>query len=314
MNSRPSKTPLRVRAPAKLNLSLEVLGRRADGFHDIRTLMCAIRLEDTVELVPTEPSGADDAASVELLAVSGPESAGVPTDGSNIVVKALERLQAESGCPRGAVVRLHKRVPNQAGLGGGSSDAAAALHAANHAWGIGWSVERLAQLAAKIGSDLPFFVHMIAPWFGSRPARFAAACTGRGEIVRTVPSIGGAACVVLKPPFGLSTPLIYQSLAAQGYDGATGGLTDAAEAALASGNWAAVVRAMGNTLQRAAMAVEPLLQRTVEVFSTLPVLGHQLSGSGSAYFALCESHAVARRVAATLRSRGIGNVFATATY
>ena len=151
------------RAPAKLNLYFEVLGRRSDGFHDVESLMVPLRLADSIALTPTLPTGDGPSGEITLdIRTSFPlrvplESPRVPSGSANLVVKALERLHERSGCSLGARVELVKRIPLAAGLGGGSSDAAAALALANRAWDLRWPINRLVEVAAEIGSDVPFF-------------------------------------------------------------------------------------------------------------------------------------------------------------
>ena len=331
--------PIRLHAPAKLNLTLEVLGKRDDGFHSLRTVMCAIRLSDTLELSLTTHK------SVRLVSVSGPTSGGIPQDGSNLVVRTLEELQREIGCPWGIDVRLHKRIPSQAGLGGGSSDAAAALVGANLLWELGLSAEELAGIGARRGSDIPFFAHVIAskyeksgrdkkcvkpqassqrPKTGHKRHLNTAICTGKGENVALSHAASGAPCVIVKPSFGLSTPLVFQTWAQNGYhpdcsQQASSGCCEGGDAtgvvtSLAAGDWHRLQQDMGNDLQAPAMQLEPRLEMLKYLFTRLPVLAHQLSGSGSAYFGLCDSWREASRVAAMLRAQQVGDVFVTATW
>ncbi len=357
MQEPPTPPSIRLHAPAKLNLTLEVLGKREDGFHSLRTVMCAIRLCDTLELLPSQEEGA-----IRLLSVSGPTSGGIPLDKSNLVVRVLEELQEEAGCPQGADVRLHKRIPSQAGLGGGSSDAAAALVAANYGWGLGLATERLAEVGGRLGSDIPFFVHVIAsryafeqreplvvigptekeikksrekkcvkpqtglrcPQQRTKRTYSMAVCEGRGERVALHPSVGGVPCLIVKPPFGLPTPLVFQTWGKNDYDphcslrassgcdagGDAEGLTEA----LAQGAWQQLQQHMGNCLQAPAVQLEPRLEKLRHLFAQLPVLAHQLSGSGSAYFGLCGSWREAHRAAARLRAQRVGDVFVTTTW
>ncbi len=146
-----------------MNLSLCLQGRRDDGYHELETVMLALRFYDELQLEAAEDG-------VLELTVSGADD--VPTDERNLVIRA-ERLRTATGCSRGGKVRLTKRIPSQAGLGGGSSDAAAALVAGNRLWALGLSADQLSTIAATLGSDVPFFL-----------APRAAVCTGRGEQVR----------------------------------------------------------------------------------------------------------------------------------
>src|SRR6476660_2013765 len=144
-----------IRAPAKLNLFLDVLGRRGDGFHDLETLMVPVRLADQVTLSPTQPTS-HQPGEIQFTARtcwpirSAHDLPNVPSGADNLVVKALKLFQERSGCSFGARVELVKRIPMAAGMGGGSSDAAAALRLAKHAWQVSWTDDRLGALAAEL--------------------------------------------------------------------------------------------------------------------------------------------------------------------
>src|SRR5438874_4139070 len=149
-----------LRAPAKVNLFLEVVGKRADGFHAVNTLMVAVSLVDTLEFASADDGLLDLTCSDPALSV-GPE---------NLVVRAANVLRRHTGSRAGAAICLTKRIPMQAGLGGGSSDAAATLVGLNRLWGLNLGADVLTTLAASLGSDVAFFLDGPAAW-----------CTGRGE-------------------------------------------------------------------------------------------------------------------------------------
>ena len=178
-----SAVDLVVQAPAKLNLFFEVLAKRSDGYHEIETLMCPIDLYDTLHF-QEDPSGQLELRCRRVFGAGGPSGRGldeVPEGPDNLVVRAVELVRRRTGVRRGAKLRLVKRIPAAAGLGGGSSDAAAALVAANEGWRLGRSRDELAQWAAELGSDVPFFL-----------AGGPAVCRGRGERVTPVAGLGGA--------------------------------------------------------------------------------------------------------------------------
>ncbi|MGL4513308.1 MAG: 4-(cytidine 5'-diphospho)-2-C-methyl-D-erythritol kinase [Lacipirellulaceae bacterium] len=296
-----------VLAPAKLNLTLEVGDRRADGYHEVQTLIVPLRWGDTLLV---ERRG--DSPDIEL-AVTGPQATiDVPTDERNLVVKALGALREAFGVAWGARATLVKRVPSQAGLGGGSSDAAAALVAGASVWGLlrGAGRERrvaeLSAVAARIGSDVPFFVHAIAG------GASAAICRGRGERVEVREAAGGVPVVVVKPSAGLSTAAVFAESRADPRAG-LGGDSAAAVDALEWRDWRGLRRACGNALAPAAERLAPWLAEVLQRMDRVPTIVNQMSGSGSACFALCPTIDEARRLAARLRSdRGI-EVFVTAT-
>jgi len=176
-------------APAKVNLTLKVLGKREDGFHALESLMVPLDLADT--------STFERADDYNLLC----DTPGVPLDESNLVTKAVRIFQQRTGKPCGWKVTLEKKVPHGAGLGGGSSDAATALLALNELEDAGLGNDALAEMSATIGSDIPFFIY-----------QQACLIEGRGERVTPVdiPELKGVKILLLKPRFGVDTPEAYQ--------------------------------------------------------------------------------------------------------
>ncbi len=264
-------------APAKVNLFLEVLGQRPDGFHEVQTLILAVDLFDTLE-VRDDPSG-------NLSLVCDPP--GLPAGPANLVWKAADALRRAAGAGRGAAVRLTKRIPTEAGLGGGSSDAAAAVAALDAVWRLGLPRGELLAVAAAVGSDVGFFLTPPAGW-----------CTGRGERVEPEPVGRRLDLVVVKPPVGLSTAAVYRRVAVP--ERPVSG--ESARAALRAGDPAAVAAALFNRLQEAAFAAAPAVERAYRRLAGCGPLGCLLSGSGSAVFAVCRDRADAARVAARFRA------------
>lgn len=307
MHVRSTAAGLEVLAPAKLNLFLEVLGKRDDGFHEIETLMYPIGLYDTL-VVQDDPSGqisltcqqADAKTGVGQLASSESGAAAavgelLPAGADNLVVRAVELVRRRLGLNRGARLWLVKRIPMAAGLAGGSSDAAAALVAANRVWRLGLSEVELAALAGELGSDIPFFLH-----------RGPAVCRGRGEIIEPVDRLGSLSFVVARPPVGLSTPAVYRACHPAEHPRRVASIIDA----LRQGRLAMAARNLHNQLQAAAESLSPWIARLAGEFARLDCLGHRMSGSGTSYFGWCGSARHARRVAAYLRGRGVGQVYA----
>lgn len=304
MNLRQNEPKRIVYAPAKLNLFLEVFDRRKDGYHELATLMAPVGLYDSLSFEPVSVRNGQP-GSIDFSLCGSDSTSGIPADSSNLVVQALELLRQRSGCDSGAKVRLLKRIPSAAGLGGGSSDAAAALRVANRAWRIQWSSEELAPLAAELGSDVPFFLD-----------RGAAICRGRGEQVERVAGTMPLDVVIVKPPTSLATSDVYRTLDrlpmgdnrwAGGSECSLASLADALRRGTINelGHW------MGNRLQAAAAELSNWIGRTRAAFAKLDFLGHQLSGSGPAYFGICRHAQHARRLAAALKSRQLGLVYVT---
>jgi len=174
-------------APAKINLSLLIHGKRPDGFHEMESLMVPISLADTLSFEPSE--------NLEFTC-SDPS---LPVDGDNLVVRAAKSFFTHAGIKAGVKIRLEKQIPHGAGLGGGSSDAATTFLALNSLFQTGLTLEDLSTLAAAIGSDIPFFLH-----------RSAAMCRGRGEIVEPIAFDHSFPLLLIKPPFGVPTPWAYK--------------------------------------------------------------------------------------------------------
>lgn len=286
-----------IHAPAKLNLSLAVLERRADGYHDIESLMVPVTLHDTLHVTPTPAPGIKlRVRQGARLTSLGPGFSGdVPTDSTNLVVRAAEALAREAGIDCGLEIDLLKQIPSGAGLGGGSSDAAAVMQAAADAWNIGWSIERLAALGATIGSDVPWF-------FTGGPA----VVTGRGERVEPVESIPSLPVVIVKPSVGLSTAAVYR--------GCQPDVTRRGEAmrlAIAiRGGMHAAIPLMHNALEAPARALCPEVERLLGDLRRAGAVHPMLTGSGSACFAISRTISEARHIAARMESMGWQAVFA----
>jgi 4-diphosphocytidyl-2-C-methyl-D-erythritol kinase len=262
-------------APAKVNLHLEVRGKRPDGYHDIETLMVAVRLYDTLVFRLAESEIRLDCYRPDLS--TGPD---------NLVVKAATLLRERTGCTKGCHIRLVKRIPMQAGLAGGSADAAATLLGLNELWGLGRSRDELAALGAELGSDVPFFFHTPAAW-----------CTGRGEVVE--PAAVGRALdlVLLRPAFGMPTGPVYARVTVP----ETPHPGDAIRKALAVGDIEAIGQNLHNRLQPAAATIDARIAKYEAQLARSNPAGRLMSGSGSTLFALARSPDDAERIAAGLR-------------
>jgi 4-diphosphocytidyl-2-C-methyl-D-erythritol kinase len=183
------------RAYAKINLTLDVLGRRADGYHELASVMQTVSLADTLAFRVL--ADGETAFFCDVPALNGPD---------NLVCRAVQALREATGCQRGVRIELQKQTPMQGGLGGGSSDAASVLLALNAWWSLGLSQERLLELAARLGSDVPFFI------LGG-----TALVEGRGERVTPLPDFPGLWVVLLKPPVAVSTPAAFRALTPEDY-------------------------------------------------------------------------------------------------
>ena len=282
---------LTVLCPAKLNLFLEVRGRRPDGYHEIDTVMHAVTLYDTLVFRPLERRGIDFACSDPDLA----DPAG------NLVCRAADLVARTCGLPAGVAIRLEKRIPVGAGLGGGSSDAAGALAGLNELFGLALGRDQLRRLAEQLGSDVPFFL------YGG-----TARCRGRGEKVTPVPANLTLHCVVCCPPGRLSTAAVYQNLARLGL---TTGNRSASVIldSLAQGNLASLRAALFNRLDEAAVSLAPEIGRAKTRLAEATELRPLVSGSGAAVYTIVESEERATEAAEQMRARGTARVFLVRT-
>ena len=290
--------PIDLPAPAKLNLSLAVLARRDDGFHEIESLMVPVSLADRLVVRPRAAPGTRlrvHFAGRLATAAGAPLRRDVPTDDSNLVVRAAALVAAEAGIEHGLDIDLFKHVPSGAGLGGGSSDAAATLRAANRVWGLGWNDDRLAALGARLGSDIPWFF-----------ARGPAIASGRGERITAVPGLPMLHGVIACPATGLSTAAVYRECAPSA---ARAGDAARLAAALARSDLRAALGIMHNDLEPPARRLSPEVASLLNALAAAGAAGPMLTGSGSACFALARSQVEARGIAARLAAAGWPGVF-----
>ncbi len=270
---------LKYLAPAKINLVLEVLGKRDDGYHEIRSLVQAIGLCDTVTF---------DLADSISLKCSEP-SLETP---DNLVIRAAELLRQVSGCQKGAHIKLEKRIPWGAGLGGGSSDAAATLLALNTLWGLKLTTSELINLAAKLGSDVPFFIH-----------RGAALVEGRGEKVKPVYVSARSWFVLLIPDLPKipdKTRRLYGGLDKQHF-------TDGHYVEAALKCWSKDISVapdlLFNVFDKVALEVFPGLQAYWKRFEDAGARDVHLAGAGPALFATVDSESGAKEIQRRLRQQ-----------
>ncbi|MFW6076188.1 MAG: 4-(cytidine 5'-diphospho)-2-C-methyl-D-erythritol kinase [Hyphomicrobiales bacterium] len=254
---------LRAFAPAKVNLALHVTGRRGDGYHLLDSLVAFLSAGDWLDIAPAEDL---------TLSLAGPQAAGVPVEG-NLVLEAAAALRQAAGEPRaGARLTLDKHIPAAAGLGGGSSDAAAALRGLNRLWGLGLGTDELMRLGETIGADVPVCV-----------LEASARMQGVGERVTPLPSLPQVHVVLANPNRSLATASVFAGLAAADNPG----LPEPPE------RWRGVahlVEYLGNCrndLAVPAMAAEPAIQQVLAALAAEPAcLLARMSGSGATCFGL----------------------------
>lgn len=276
-------SPITVRVPAKVNLQLVVGTERADGFHDLATVYHAVSLFDDVTALPGDHL---------TVSVEGEGAETVPTDDSNLVLVAARALADHLGIEPRAHLHVHKAIPVAAGMAGGSADAAGALLALDRLWDAGLDRDTLVELAAGVGSDVPFAL-----------VGHTAMGLGRGEKLTPVLARGHFHWVFAFAETGLATPDVYTELdrlrAASVFPEPR--VSDALMSALRAGNAVALGAALDNDLQRAAVSLRPGLAMTLDVGDEYGALGALVSGSGPtcAFLARDEEHALDLAVALT---------------
>ena len=266
-------------AYAKVNLTLDVLGKRPDGYHDLKSVMQTISVRDDVEI---------DLGTGKPWALSC-DKEGIPCDERNLAWKAAKvYCDAMNKDPEGLEIRITKRIPSEAGLGGGSSDAAAVLRALNRYYDNPLSILALAELGAQVGSDVPFCV-----------VGGTVMCEGRGERLRKLPDMPDCIFVVCKPDFPISTPELFRKI-----DEKTIGQRpdqQAMESALLAGDLERVAKNLCNVFDPVVTEDHLELNYIKSIFSTYGAFGYQMSGSGSAVYCMVSEFEIAAVICEMLR-------------
>ncbi len=279
MSRKKSKTKLY--SPAKVNLFLEVLGKRDDGYHDLATLMQRISLFDEMEFSLRE----------EGIVVKCPGS-GLPEDERNIAYRAVRALLERAGCRGGVEIIIHKRIPMAAGLGGGSSNAASTLVVLNDLMGLAFSRDELIEIGATIGADVPFFIFEKTAW-----------AFGIGDRLQEADNIPVLWFVLLNPGIEISTKIVYQGLdlglTKEGIEFSIHNFRTAEE----------IAGGLRNDLENVAFRLFPVLADLKRVLLDHGALGSLMSGSGSTVFGIFEGEKEALKAAESLGRMGMWSVY-----
>lgn len=276
---------LEKKSPCKVNLILNILGKRADGFHELETVMHPVNLFDEMTF--------ERVAHGFQLTCSNPT---LPTDAGNLVHRAAMLFFQKTGISDGVRIHLEKKIPLAAGLGGGSGNAATTLLGLNELFGKPLAAKALEEIAAPLGSDIPFFLQT-KPGLG----------TGRGEKIASLdsfPAMSGAAFVLIHPGFGISTPWAYQNLAR--FPAARNGTPGRAQkliSLLQTADLRTAGREFYNSLEAPALDKYPILSLFQDFFRENGAAATLMSGSGSTTFAIADTLPAAEQLAAKFKTK-----------
>jgi len=266
-------------AYGKLNLTLDVLGKREDGYHDLKSVMQTVSLRDDIEI----DIGTGKPWRLKC------DKEGIPCDQRNLAWKAAKLYCDTMGKdPDGLEIRITKRIPSQAGMGGGSADAAAVLRALNAYYGNPLSVFALAELGAQVGSDVPFCV-----------VGGTCMCEGRGELLRKLPDMPDCIFVCCKPEFSVSTPELYRKIDEVAIPRRPDHM--AMESALIAGDLEKVARNVFNVFDPVVTAEHPELNYIKSLCHQYGAFAYQMTGSGSVVFAMVSEFEVAAVICSMLK-------------
>lgn len=266
------------KAPAKINLMLDVLHKRPDGFHEVEMVMTMIDLADRLEMSEQKRD------TIIITSQAGY----IPLDEKNLAFQAARLIKERYDVRKGVHIHLDKKIPVAAGLAGGSSDAAATLRGLNRLWGLNIPKEELLKLGAELGSDVPFCV-----------SGGTALATGRGEVLKPIPSPPQCWVIVAKPPINVSTAEVYGRLRSdqiQAHPSA-----ERMIGALEQGSFHQMCKELGNVLEEVTLKMHPEVQQLKEGMLKLGADGALMSGSGPTVFGLVSKESKVARIYNGLR-------------
>ena len=269
---------LELKALGKINLGLDILGRRENGYHDVRMVMQTVYLYDRVTLEKTREPGIEISTNLSYL----------PVNENNIAYKAAELLRGEFGIREGIRITLEKHIPVAAGMAGGSSNAAAVLFGMNRMFGLGLSEEGLKERGVTLGADVPYCI-----------MRGTVLAEGIGEILTPLPPLPKCYVLIAKPPLSASTRPVYEKIDREGIKSHPD--IDGILAGLQEGDLQQVAGSMGNVLEQVMLEEHPVLQRIKDVMIGAGALNAMMSGSGPTVFGIFTSRGRARAAAARLK-------------
>lgn len=271
---------LELKALAKINLGLDVLGRRENGYHDVRMVMQTIHLYDDVILEKTKEPGIHLETNLSYL----------PVDENNIAYKAAKLLQDEFGITEGIRIRLKKYIPVAAGMAGGSTNAAAVLFGMNRMYGLGLTEQQLKDRGVKLGADVPYCI-----------MRGTVLAEGIGEILTPLPPMPKCYVLIAKPGISVSTKIVYEKFDA--LKDVEHPDIDRLMLGLENGNLAEVAASMGNVLEGVTIGLYPAIENIKQVMIQEGALNAMMSGSGPTVFGIFEDRRTAKKAYNVLKEK-----------
>lgn len=260
------------KAPAKINLSLDVLHKREDGYHEMELVMTTIDLADRLTFETTEEKDIRIESTNSFL----------PLDQRNIAYKAAQLLREQFKISDGVEIKIEKNIPIAAGLGGGSSDAAATLRGLNKLWGLNLSLDELAELGAQLGSDIPFCV------YGG-----TAYATGRGDQLKQLNTIPQCWVILVKPKKGISSWTVFENLAVEDLDHPQ---TKKVLQAIETHDYKAMTVYMANALEKVSIVKQPKIEVIKEKILQFGADAALMSGTGPTIYGVCRNYSRAQRI------------------
>ena len=285
---------IQLKALAKINLGLDVLRRREDGYHQVKMIMQTIGLYDELTLRKQKTPEIQVKTNLYYL----------PTNENNLVYRAAKLLREEFDLPGGISIQLQKKIPVAAGMAGGSSDAAAVLWGMNQLYGLRLSRQELMERGVKLGADVPYCI-----------MRGTALAEGIGEQLRPLPSMPKCYLLIAKPEISVSTKFVYENLHANELRLEQHPDVDAMIRAMEQKDLALLASRMGNVLETVTIPAYPVIQRIKEQMMADGALGAMMSGSGPTVFGIFQSAGQARRAYRSMRASGLAKqIYMTVPY
>lgn len=285
---------IQLKALAKINLGLDVLRRREDGYHEVKMIMQTISLCDELELRRTRQPGIQVRTNLPYL----------PTNENNLVYKAAKLLQDEFGMKEGVSIQLRKKIPVAAGMAGGSSDAAAVLWGMNRMYGLGLSRTALMERGVKLGADVPYCI-----------LRGTALAEGIGERLTALPPMPKCYLLIVKPGISVSTRFVYENLHANELRPEQHPDVDAMVQALKRKDLKALASGMGNILELVTVPAYPVIEEIRQCILKAGACGALMSGSGPTVFGIFDTQANARKAVQAVRAAQLARqIYLTVPY